>query len=446
MGRTEPFARIHPKRPTANLISKKVLTSLIGQIVLTSGFQIFTYLFIRTRDWYVICSFDRSSSRSSLCFILQVRCSYNRSRSSRYRFCRKHFPLPHFLVPIHSSRSSLLCRPTLSQTSLHESMARFRPPRTHLVLALHPLHSFFLLHFLPPRIRHSPSRLPPRTLVAHHRERCGELGFRRVRCRGSCEMDWRDAEEVEEDEREEKERRESLQGYPEKYGGLAHYRAWRKEMEMYIIAHISRDFCIKGYSLPHRFRSGLKSESIVLHMRNCLKKGATDQPQLLGECTFVSSPSPRLSTSRFRLTLTYPYTTQSKTCRLDRRQSQSFNFPTQIVTLAISMAPLDSQTPAKLPILADLAALPRVPDPVPSPSNSPSLDELTSQFTIALSDIRSRLPQELRNPKVGIVCGSGLQGLAELLQDRVEVNYSDITGFGESTGAIVDHLHSQRTC
>ncbi|GAA5949133.1 hypothetical protein JCM3765_004021 [Sporobolomyces pararoseus] len=52
MGRTEPFARIHPKRPTANLISKKVLTSLIGQIVLTSGFQIFTFFFIRTRDWY----------------------------------------------------------------------------------------------------------------------------------------------------------------------------------------------------------------------------------------------------------------------------------------------------------------------------------------------------------------------------------------------------------
>ncbi|GAA6025566.1 hypothetical protein JCM11491_003215 [Sporobolomyces phaffii] len=52
MGRTEPFPRIHPKRPTANLISKKVLTSLIGQIVLTSGFQIFTFFFIRTRDWY----------------------------------------------------------------------------------------------------------------------------------------------------------------------------------------------------------------------------------------------------------------------------------------------------------------------------------------------------------------------------------------------------------
>jgi len=33
-------------------MSKKVLTSLIGQIVLTSGFQVFTFLFIRSRDWY----------------------------------------------------------------------------------------------------------------------------------------------------------------------------------------------------------------------------------------------------------------------------------------------------------------------------------------------------------------------------------------------------------
>ncbi|GAA5848800.1 hypothetical protein JCM8547_006349 [Rhodosporidiobolus lusitaniae] len=52
MGRTEPFPRIHPKRPTANLLSKKVLTSLFGQIFLTSGFQVFTFLFIRSQDWY----------------------------------------------------------------------------------------------------------------------------------------------------------------------------------------------------------------------------------------------------------------------------------------------------------------------------------------------------------------------------------------------------------
>ncbi|GAA6025565.1 hypothetical protein JCM11491_003214 [Sporobolomyces phaffii] len=92
-----------------------------------------------------------------------------------------------------------------------------------------------------------------------------------------------------------------------------------------------------------------------------------------------------------------------------------------------------SEAPLKLPIIADLAALPRIADPVPSPSNAPALDELTAQFAHAVSDIRSRLPRELHEPVVGIVCGSGLQGLADILQDRVEVPYGSISGFGEST-------------
>lgn len=51
MGRTEPFQRIVPKRPTANLVSKKVLTSLLGQIILTSGLQLFVFLYVRTQPW-----------------------------------------------------------------------------------------------------------------------------------------------------------------------------------------------------------------------------------------------------------------------------------------------------------------------------------------------------------------------------------------------------------
>ncbi|GAA5912391.1 hypothetical protein JCM5296_001716 [Sporobolomyces johnsonii] len=85
------------------------------------------------------------------------------------------------------------------------------------------------------------------------------------------------------------------------------------------------------------------------------------------------------------------------------------------------------------PIYADLAALNHLPDPVPSPSHAPQLDALTAQFTQALIDIRQRLPKALRTPKVAIVCGSGLQGLAEVLTERVEVPYADIEGFGEST-------------
>ncbi|GAA5825202.1 hypothetical protein JCM11251_006141 [Rhodosporidiobolus azoricus] len=85
------------------------------------------------------------------------------------------------------------------------------------------------------------------------------------------------------------------------------------------------------------------------------------------------------------------------------------------------------------PLHADLSAIPRLPDPVPSPSHAPAFDALTAKFTQAVIDIRSKLPKELRTPKVSIVCGSGLQGLGEILQDRVEVPYSEIEGFGEST-------------
>ncbi|GAA6059918.1 hypothetical protein JCM10212_005301 [Sporobolomyces blumeae] len=81
----------------------------------------------------------------------------------------------------------------------------------------------------------------------------------------------------------------------------------------------------------------------------------------------------------------------------------------------------------------DPVPIARIPDPVPSPSHVPSLDAFSAQFHQALIDIRSRLPDGLREPKAGIVCGSGLQQLKEILQDRVEVSYADITGFGEST-------------
>ncbi|KAF8609052.1 Ca-transporting ATPase [Ceratobasidium sp. AG-I] len=52
MGRTLPYPRIFPKRPTASLVSKKVLSSIIGQIVITSAFQFWAFFWIRGQDWY----------------------------------------------------------------------------------------------------------------------------------------------------------------------------------------------------------------------------------------------------------------------------------------------------------------------------------------------------------------------------------------------------------
>ena len=52
MGRTEPFGKIHYRRPTANLVSKSVLSSIIGQIILTSGVQLAVFLFVQQQPWY----------------------------------------------------------------------------------------------------------------------------------------------------------------------------------------------------------------------------------------------------------------------------------------------------------------------------------------------------------------------------------------------------------
>ncbi|XP_046884375.1 purine nucleoside phosphorylase 5b isoform X2 [Hypomesus transpacificus] len=48
----------------------------------------------------------------------------------------------------------------------------------------------------------------------------------------------------------------------------------------------------------------------------------------------------------------------------------------------------------------------------------------TAEWLLAQSKVR---------PQVGIVCGSGLGGLADMLKDRVEFNYSDIPNFPKST-------------
>jgi cation-transporting ATPase 13A3/4/5 len=58
MGRTEAFPILHPKRPTANLVSKKVLTSLIGQILIQVLFQGGLFVIVRHQPWYTPPEYD----------------------------------------------------------------------------------------------------------------------------------------------------------------------------------------------------------------------------------------------------------------------------------------------------------------------------------------------------------------------------------------------------
>lgn len=53
--------------------------------------------------------------------------------------------------------------------------------------------------------------------------------------------------------------------------------------------------------------------------------------------------------------------------------------------------------------------------------------------TMAIADFI--LARTARRPRVAIICGSGLSGLGDLLTDACTIDYADIPGFPESTGA-----------
>ncbi|GAA5912394.1 hypothetical protein JCM5296_001717 [Sporobolomyces johnsonii] len=130
MGRTEPFPRIHPKRPTANLISKKVLTSLIGQIVITSGFQIFTFFFIRTRDWYVPPVIDPDE----LDIVSYENTSLFLISSFQYILVAAVFCVgPPYRKPLYTNRWLVLALLSLSAFSLY---TLFMPPDSYVFALL----------------------------------------------------------------------------------------------------------------------------------------------------------------------------------------------------------------------------------------------------------------------------------------------------------------------
>ncbi|KAG9324797.1 hypothetical protein KVV02_004670 [Mortierella alpina] len=59
MGRTEAYPILSPKRPTANLVSRKVLTSLIGQMVIQGCIQATMFFLVRQQPWYHPPKYER---------------------------------------------------------------------------------------------------------------------------------------------------------------------------------------------------------------------------------------------------------------------------------------------------------------------------------------------------------------------------------------------------
>jgi len=52
MGRSKSYQKIHPKAPSANLISFKVLVSLLGQVVIQMIFQFYIFIWSKRQPWY----------------------------------------------------------------------------------------------------------------------------------------------------------------------------------------------------------------------------------------------------------------------------------------------------------------------------------------------------------------------------------------------------------
>lgn len=63
-------------------------------------------------------------------------------------------------------------------------------------------------------------------------------------------------------------------------------------------------------------------------------------------------------------------------------------------------------------------------------------NQILQNVAKALDFVRAQLIPELQKPSVGIVCGSGLGGLADsvLPHPRHEIKYADIPFFPQSTG------------
>ncbi|KAL8830438.1 MAG: hypothetical protein Q9191_001436 [Dirinaria sp. TL-2023a] len=64
-------------------------------------------------------------------------------------------------------------------------------------------------------------------------------------------------------------------------------------------------------------------------------------------------------------------------------------------------------------------------------------DQIRQNVAKALDFVQAQLLPELQKPSVGIICGSGLGGLANtvLPHPRVEINYAEIPFFPQSTVA-----------
>lgn len=57
-------------------------------------------------------------------------------------------------------------------------------------------------------------------------------------------------------------------------------------------------------------------------------------------------------------------------------------------------------------------------------------------YQVSADYLKSKLPEEFQNVKLGVICGSGLGGLVDTIDEKtkIEFAYKDIPNFVNSTG------------
>ena len=75
-----------------------------------------------------------------------------------------------------------------------------------------------------------------------------------------------------------------------------------------------------------------------------------------------------------------------------------------------------------------------------TPASKPS-SEAFQRASSSADFIRSKLPAHLQKPRVAIVCGSGLGGIADTVtaDAKLEIDYHDIPNFPKTTGEFHGH-------
>ncbi|BEI83020.1 hypothetical protein CcaverHIS002_0308880 [Cutaneotrichosporon cavernicola] len=143
MGRTLPYPKIFQKRPTASLVSKKVLTSIIGQTIINAGIQGLVFLWVQRQPFYeapVVNPDELETFNYENTALFLVSCF-------QYILVAGVFSVgPPYRMPMYSNPSLMACLVALTSFSVYALLAPSKA--VALVLDLIDLPSYFKLQLL----------------------------------------------------------------------------------------------------------------------------------------------------------------------------------------------------------------------------------------------------------------------------------------------------------